>query len=93
MFACSTSAAVKFRLRRPVAIAVSPDGKVLYTANRRSGSVSVIEVAKRSVVREIDLAGRLSGMALLVGGKHLLVTDEQNHQLILLSRKRAEADR
>lgn len=82
---CCPSSAAKPRFRRPAAIAVSPDGRYLYTGNRRSGTVSVISAAKRAVIREIDVAGRLSGLAMSADGKHLLATDDKNHQLLLLS--------
>ena len=76
----------KPRLRRTqVGIAVSPDGRFVYTANSRSGSVSVIDAAKRTVVREIEVAGRISGFALSADGKLLLTCDAQKHQLVLLS--------
>jgi YVTN family beta-propeller protein len=78
-------AAAKPQFRRPVGIAVSPDGRFVYTANRRSGTVSVVDTTKPAVVSEIDVAGRLSGLALLAGGKRLLTTDEQHHELVLLS--------
>lgn len=86
----SMSLAAKPRLRRPVALTISPDGERLYVANRRSGSVSVVDPVKQRVVGEIDLGGRPSAMTLLAGGRHLLVTDEQRHRLVLLSGARGE---
>ena len=40
------------RIRRPVALAVSPDGVRLFAANRRSGSLSVVDAKSGEVVFE-----------------------------------------
>lgn len=72
------------RLRRPVAIATSSDQKWIYTANRDSGSVSVINAADRSVVAEIDVGGQLTGIAVW-DDESLLVLDGEAHELVLLS--------
>jgi YVTN family beta-propeller protein len=82
----TASAGTEPRLRQPIGIAVSPDGKRLFTANRRSGSVSVIDAKKRTVVREIELGGTLSAMTMSADGRRLLLTDEKKHRLILLTR-------
>lgn len=71
------------RLRRPTALAVSSDGNWLYTANRDSGSISVVEIANRSVVKEIEVGGRLVDLA-VVDDTHLVALDSKQHQLVLL---------
>src|SRR4051812_22178681 len=48
------------RVRKPVALALSPDGRRLYAANRRSGSLSVIDTEARRVVDEHDLGRGLA---------------------------------
>lgn len=45
------------RLRRPTDAIWLDDGKTLLTCNSRSGSVSIIDVAQREVVREFDFGG------------------------------------
>ncbi len=40
----SKSESLAERVRRPVALAIAQDGKWLYVANRRSGSISVIDI-------------------------------------------------
>lgn len=72
--------------RRPVAIDVSVDGRWVYTANRDSGTVSVLDVEHAKVVREIEVGGRLSDL-IVVDANHLLVLDEANHQLALIELK------
>ena len=72
------------RIRRPVAVVISEDGKRLYTANRRSGSVSIVDLERRKTTREVDLGERLSDMVAVPDGR-LLATDETAHQLLVLS--------
>ena len=38
---------LKPRLRRPIALRLSTDERVLYTANHRSGSISAVDLARR----------------------------------------------
>src|SRR5262245_51737893 len=51
----------KKQLRQPVALALA--GNRLFVANRRSGSISIIDVAKRQVTGEVPVGGRLSDLA------------------------------
>lgn len=71
------------RIRRPVAIALSVDGHWLYTANQASGSVSMVDTAARAVTGELTIGGRPADIV-AIDDSHLLVLDEQNHQLVLL---------
>jgi YVTN family beta-propeller protein len=79
-------AAPRPALRRPVALAVADGGKWLFAANRRSGSVSVIDTAARKVAAEVVVGRGLSDLAATPDGKLLLATDEEAGQLILLRR-------
>ena len=78
----SRASAARVALRRPVALALSSDSSRLYTANRSSGTVSVIDVPHGSVAGEIEIGGELSDLA--VFQDNLLVVDRQNHQVVLL---------
>ena len=69
------------RVRQPVAL-VARHGQLL-VANRRGGSISVIDIASRDVVRELPLGGSPADIALL-GESTVLVVDEQSNQLIRL---------
>ena len=80
----SVAADLERRLRRPVALVLSGNSQWLYTANRDSGSISVVDTSTRSVEAEIDIGGRLSDLAAL-DDRHLLALDEKNHQLVLLT--------
>ncbi len=71
------------QLHRPTALVELADGR-LCVANQRSGTVSLIDVRREHTVAEVSVGRRLSDLAVLPDGRHLLVTDEQCHNLILL---------
>src|SRR5262245_20733554 len=76
--------AEKARLRRPVALVLSEDGKRLFVANQRSGSVSVIDAETLGLAGEIDVGRKLADLTAGPGGK-LLAVDEEAHDLLVLS--------
>ncbi len=80
----ASGAEFQSRLRRPIAIAVSSDGKWLFAANRDSGSISIVDLPGGTVAKEIDVGGRTSDLV-AIDDSRLLVLDEQNHQLVLYS--------
>jgi YVTN family beta-propeller protein len=74
---------LKPHLRRPAALVESPDGMWLYVANRRSGSISVVDLEKRKTVSEIEIGGSLADLAALDGDR-LVAVDESRNELVLL---------
>jgi YVTN family beta-propeller protein len=70
------------RIRRPVDIVLSPDGRQVVVANRRSGSVSVIDRDSLRVVSESILGKRLSALATARDRGWVLATDEAAGELI-----------
>jgi YVTN family beta-propeller protein len=72
-------------LRRPVALASFDDGKRLFVANRRSGSVSVIDPAGSRVVAETAAGRTLADLAAVPGGRQLVAADEAAHELIVFN--------
>ncbi len=72
------------RLRQPVALAVVDGGKTLLAANRRSGSLSVVNIAARRVVAEHDIGRGLADLAALPDGRHLLSVNRAVGELILI---------
>ena len=77
------------RLRRPVALAFTPDHQHLVVANRRGQSLSLIDVAEQKTIREVACGATLSDLKPLDDGSWMLATDESGHQLLLL---RIESD-
>src|SRR4051794_25531366 len=63
-------------LRRPVALALADDGKWLFTANQRGGSVSVIDTAAGRTVNEVAVGGQLADLVATPDGNRLLAVDE-----------------
>jgi YVTN family beta-propeller protein len=73
------------RFRQPVALAIVDGGKTLLAANRRSGSLSVIDTASRQVVAELNAGRGLADLAVLPDGRHLLAVDRESSELILMA--------
>lgn len=72
------------RSRQPSALALSRDGGRLFVANRRSGSLSVIDTRAGKLVSEHDLGQGLSDVAALPDGRHLLAVDQAGGALLLV---------
>jgi YVTN family beta-propeller protein len=73
------------RLRRPVAMTLSRDGRLLFAANRRSGTVSTIDTQAREVIAEQRIGRQLSDIERTPDGRFLLALDEAANELIVLS--------
>ena len=58
-------------------VAVSPDARRAYTANIGSGTVSVIDLAGRTKLRDLPVGGQPEGIALTPDGRTLWVGDLQ----------------
>ncbi len=70
------------QLRRPAALAVL--GERLYVANRRSGSISVVDLATHRVVAEQRVGAQVDDLAILPGRNALLAVDSDANRLRLL---------
>lgn len=69
----------------PQAIEVSPDGKEVWTASTRDGSVSVINVATNKVTRTINIQTKSSNrLKFSPDGRLVLISDPQGGQLVIL---------
>lgn len=73
------------QIRRPQRLVLAPDGKRLYVANRRSGSISVVDIPSRRIAAEWQVGRELSDLATLPGGSLLLATDPAAHELLVLA--------
>lgn len=74
-------------LRRPVALALADEGKWLFVANQRTGSVSVIDTVSLKVEREIPVGRKISDLAITADGNQLVVVDEEAGQIVMFSRR------
>ena len=79
----STDVSMMARIRRPVALGFSPDGAWLFSANRRSGSISVVDTRSGRVRAEHELGRGLSDLATLPDGR-LLAVDREGDALLIL---------
>ncbi len=71
-------------LRRPIALAQSKDGRWLFVANQRSGSISVIDLPNMRVEVELVVGRRLADLAISDDGANLVAVDEEAGELIML---------
>jgi len=88
MFLASHSAAdaedLEARLRRPIGLVLSPDNSTLWVANQRTGTVSTLDIGRRSVTSEAAVGRRLQDLAATADRRLLLTVDDAAHELILL---------
>jgi DNA-binding beta-propeller fold protein YncE/mono/diheme cytochrome c family protein len=70
--------------RRPVAVVESDQRDQVLVANRLSGTISQLDLSAAQVLREVPVGQQLSAMVRLPGSSALAITDEKQHQLILL---------
>ena len=64
---------------------ISPDGRRLYTENEEDGSVSVIDLAKRKLLRQIKTPRALAGIAISADGRTLVAVDDEQPSLFLIN--------
>jgi YVTN family beta-propeller protein len=72
------------RTRHPAALVVIDSGKTLLVANRRSGSLSVIDAVARKVVAEYDVGRGLVDLAMLPGDRYVLAADQASNEVMLI---------
>jgi YVTN family beta-propeller protein len=70
--------------RSPIALALSPDGTRLLTANQTSGSVSLLDPKSGQVLDEILTGERPAGVAFAPDGRSAAVTHWYGYDLALL---------
>ncbi len=80
----SNDVGLKPSIRRPVALALVQHEQRLVVGNQRSGTLSILDTETHQVIQEVVVAQKLSDLAMLPDGMHLLVADEMAHELILL---------
>jgi DNA-binding beta-propeller fold protein YncE/cytochrome c peroxidase len=72
------------RDRQPVALAFSQERARLLVANRKSGSLSVVDRATARVVAEHDVGRGLADLVALPDGRRVLVVDQAGDAVLLL---------
>jgi YVTN family beta-propeller protein len=63
---------------------ISPDGQRLYTENEGDGTVSVIDVPKRKLLRKIETPHALAGIAISADGRTVVAVDDEEPALFLI---------
>jgi DNA-binding beta-propeller fold protein YncE len=83
----ATRSAAKPTPRQPVALVLADQGKWLFVANRRSGTIAVIDVRRLRALDETVIGECLADLAATPDDRFLLAVDETAHQLVLLGRR------
>jgi DNA-binding beta-propeller fold protein YncE len=65
-------------------LVLSPDGRRLYTENEEDASVSVIDLQKRELVRQIKTPRALAGIAISADGRIVVAVDDEQPYLFLI---------
>jgi DNA-binding beta-propeller fold protein YncE len=76
---------VTARLRHPIAAAYLGDKTTLCVANRRSGTVSFVDVRRERIRSESAIGKHLTDLAVLPDGKTVLTVDDERHELVAFS--------
>jgi YVTN family beta-propeller protein len=84
--ACGVDA-VPAKFRHPVALALAEDGRWLFIANERSGTISVIDTTNLKLAGEVAVGKRLLDVTATPNGRHLLAVDPEANELIILGRQ------
>lgn len=82
LFASILAAAGPLEWRQPVGLALSPDGKCLFVANRATGSIAVVDVSSWTLSAERGGFGRLEAVAFV--GDHIVAADADGDLLHVL---------
>jgi YVTN family beta-propeller protein len=70
-----------------VALALADNGRWLFTANERSGTISVVDTTNLKIAGETAVGKRLSDLTATPDGRNLLAVDSEANELIVLGRQ------
>jgi YVTN family beta-propeller protein len=70
--------------RSPQAVAVAPDGKRLYVADKTANCVVVLDLAAGKAVREIGIPNEPNGLVLSADGSKLFVAERKAHAVAVI---------
>ena len=65
-------------------LVISPDGRRAYTANVGAGSVSVLDVVKRSLITTIPVAKMVQRISISADGKHVYTHDQDAPRIAVI---------
>ena len=73
--------------RSPIALALSPDGRRLLTANQTAGTVSLIDVEGRKVLDEVAVGEKPAGVAFAPDGRRAVAANWYGYDVVVLEVK------
>ncbi len=75
---------LEVQYKNPVNLAFSPDGREVWTACEASGSVIVVDAAKRTRLAEIPVGGQATGVAFSPDGRSAFVTARRDDAVAVI---------
>src|SRR5258706_15667693 len=63
---------------------ISPDGRRLYTENEEDGTVSVIDLPNRKLLRKVETPRPLAGITISADGRTVVAVDDEQPTLFLI---------
>jgi len=75
---------LEVQYKNPINLAFSPDGRELWTACEASGSVTVVDAARRAKVAEIPVGGQATGLVFSPDGTAVYVTVRLNDSVTVI---------
>jgi YVTN family beta-propeller protein len=75
---------LEVQYKNPINLAFSPDGRELWTACEASGSVIVVDAARRAKVAEIPVGGQATGLVFSPDGAAVYVTVRLNDSVTVI---------
>ena len=80
----SSISKTKAQFRRPIAAVLLEADGILAVANRRSGTISLVNLKDGAIANEVSVGKRLSDLTALPKSARFLASDEKSHELLLL---------
>jgi DNA-binding beta-propeller fold protein YncE len=70
--------------RQPYGMAITPDGKLMFVACMESGDVSIVDLERRILTRNVQLSSGVNDVKFDPSGKYAYVTNKQFNQIVVL---------
>jgi YVTN family beta-propeller protein len=65
-------------------LVISPDGRRIYTANNEAGSVSVLDLQKRTLLATIPISKKVQRISISPDGKFVFTQDQETPRVVVI---------
>ena len=84
LYDCEGGSGVFLNVRDPMSVHVGPKGKLIYTCNKGSGNISVVDLVAERFVGTIEIGGSPFDMEFLPDGRTALISDRTEKRIVVL---------